>query len=903
MSTFSKVVGVWGQSPQAGFLRVENTGTVRQPLNSHQPHRQKNYIYSLPNLQKKGKVSMDVLIKKIQENIERYPDFRIINDSGEDNFFTYRTFSDYAQKVAGKLQRMGVGAKDFVTIELPRNKEYIACMYAVWLTGGAFAPLSVTYPKERIAYIRNNCQAKAVIDSDFLRDIENEEKICPNCIPNADDPSLMIYTSGSTGKPKGVLHSHRSIRDSIVRYAEYIADFPCKRVALGSPFTFVASVQGIFVPLYDCTSTYLMPYEAMRDPVLLADFIEQYQIERTFISPKMLKVFQPKGTSLKVVTTGSERVSNIYRKDFTIKVCYGQTESASAVLAFTVDRKYDNTPIGKPLGNIRTYILDENGKEAVEGELCLAGYFADGYFHLPELTAKTFIANPFNERDGFSTLLRTGDIVRQNENGDIVYLNRKDWMVKINGQRVEPGEIETVIKNTDGVFDAVIKDFKNQYGQTYLVAYYVEKQPLDSETIRKSVQNQLPDYMIPSFFVRLDKLPVNANGKLDRNALTPPEIATYKSEYVAPETDWQKILCQAYGKILGVENVGIDDDFFALGGDSIKSAMVVTECQLNILKSADILSAKTPRNIERILLNRETSQKTVVPKTHKPKIYPLTSSERGMYLEQKLDENSTVYNLNISAVISGTDTQTVKNALTAVMQTHEAFCSRYAQQDGIPVRIVTDTVPEIVVETLQSVQNARTRIDNYSTPFNLDDGIPVRPALYEISDGTVVLHMAIHHIAFDGTSAGIFYRELFNALQGKTLPCNETDLSDIYDINLSEQYQDSMHFYKTMFADGIPVNEMPIKGTRPKIHPTADRQTEFMINNTVLLDRTARKFMLSEFELLFSALAMTLGKYTASDDVVLGIPVNMRPNGAENIMMRRFMTASILRSSRSSARR
>ncbi len=828
---------------------------------------------------------MSSIIERIQKNIADYPDHEVIVDQGENNSFTYREFDLYAARVAARLKKQGVTRGDFVTIELPRNKEYIASMYAVWRVGAAFAPLSPAYPAERLEFIRNDCDAKAVINEKFLRDIENEEPFYDIVTPRPEDPSLLIYTSGSTGKPKGVLHTHAGIEDSIARYSDYAKPPMGFRAALGAPFTFVASVQGVFAPLCSCLTAYLMPYQAMRDPVLLADYIYENKINRTFISPKMLKVFKPKGDSLKVVYTGSERVSNTYSDDFEIIVSYGQTESAGAVMMFKLDRKYENTPIGKPIGDIRIHILDENGSEADEGELCLAGIFAECYLNLPEQTAKTFIDNPFADEDGYKKLLRTGDIVKKGEDGNIIYLNRRDWMVKINGQRVEPGEIEAIIKSTDGIHDAALKDFKNQYGQVYLVAYYVESSPVNADDIKAAISKKLPPYMIPAFFVRLDKLPVNANGKLDRNALIAPEAGSFKTDYIAPETDMQKVLCSAFEAVLGVENVGIDDDFFALGGDSIKCAMTAAKCGVYKISTADIFAGKTPRMIERLLIQK-ASAKSVVKKEKKARIYPLTPSERGMYLEQKLNEKSVVYNLNIAAIIKGSDIEKIKEALNAVFRAHEAFYSYYGEENGLPVRILSDKLPEIKEKTAATREEVIDIIDSYAEPFDLNTGIPVRPTLYSVADGSVILHLAIHHIAFDGGSAKTFVSELIDGLNGKEITAAEIDLSDLYSDSLEAKYESGLKYYREIFSDGVPVNEMPTKGKRPKVHPLSDRQIDFDIDNEKLkaIDNTARKFSVTEFELIFSAVSMTLGKYTSSEDVVLGIPTNMRPNGADNVI-------------------
>ena len=828
---------------------------------------------------------MSELIRRIRQNIKNDPDFTVIVDQGENNSFTYAQLDAYARKIAGKLSELGVSPRDFVTIELPRNKEYIAAMYATWLVGAAFAPLSPTYPAERLEYIRSDCHAKAVINEKFLKRLGDIAPFEGAVETEDEDPSLLIYTSGSTGKPKGVLHSHQSISDSVIRYIEYANAPKGYRAALGAPFTFVASVQGVFAPLCGVMTSYLMPYEAMRDPVLLADYIEENQINRTFISPKMLKVFKPKGDSLKTVYTGSERVSGTYSEDFDIFVMYGQTESASAVFGFKIDKPYDNTPIGQPIGNEKAYIFDDDGNLADEGELCLSGHFATGYLNLPEQTAKTFVDNPFAAQDGYPKMLKTGDIVRRSEDGNIIYLNRKDWMVKINGQRVEPGEIENVIKKTEGVHDAAIKDFKNQYGQVYLVAYYVENEPVDADDLKEAIAEKLPSYMIPAFFVKLDKLPVNANGKLDRNALQAPEAGAFKSEYTAPETDMQKALCDAFEKILSIENVGIDDDFFALGGDSIKCAMIAEECKVYHIATADIFAGKTPRMIERLLIEKATAKK-VGKKKKKVKVYPLTPSERGMYLEQKMDPDSSVYNLNIAAIIKGASLEDIKRSLNAVFAAHEAFHSFYAEESGLPVRVLTEKLPTIIEKTADSREEVIAQVDSYLTPFDLNADIPVIPTLYTVADGSIILHLAIHHIAFDGGSAGTFVKELIAGLNGKEIEADAIDLSDLYDDSLNEKYESGMQFYHKLFEDGVPVSEMPLKGKRPKVHPLSDREIVFDYDNEALkaIDNTARRYTVTEFELIFSAIAMALGKYTASEDLVLGIPTNTRPNGADNVI-------------------
>ena len=828
---------------------------------------------------------MSLLVKKICEQIKANPDFIAVVDRGENNAFTYQQLGEYAGKIAAKLLACGVNTGDFITIELPKSKESIAVMLAAWFIGAGYAPLSPDYPEERLNYIRNDCAAKAVVNEKFLRDVEQYTPL-ESCAEVADDaPALLIYTSGSTGNPKGVLHSRLSISNAVMRYNAYFHLPQGSRTAMGAPFTFVVSVHDIFLPLTEGLTGYIVPLEVMRDPVLLADFIETNQINHTFISPKMLKVFEPKGDCLKTVYTGSERVSDTYSDKFELTVMFGQSETAGATLAFKVDKKYANTPVGKPLGEVKAYVLDENNQPAEEGELCFSGIFASEYLNLPEQSAKTFVKNPFAAEDGFEHMMRSGDIVKRGEDGNIIYLNRKDWMVKINGQRVEPGEIEAVIKAVPGIHDACIKDFKNQYGQVYLAAYYVENDAVSAEDIKQAIGAKLPQYMIPAFFIKLEKLPVNANGKLDRSALEEPQAGAFKNDYIAPETDMQKSICLAFEKVLGVEHIGTEDDFFALGGDSIKCAMVASECELYKISTADIFAGKTARMIERLLIQK-ASKKPIERKAERAHIYPLTPFERGMYLEQKLNEDSTVYNLNVAVELRGTDVQTVQSALAKVFAAHEAFHSFYSEEGGLPVRVVCDKLPEVELKTAESCAQVKEIVESYAVPFNLNESIPVRPTLYAVNDGTVVLHLAIHHIAFDGGSAQTFLDELIAAIEGKDIVPPQIDLCDLYDESVNNQYESGLAFYEKLFEDGVPVNDMPLKGKRPKVHPLSDRELCFDVAGEQLsaLDYAARYYGITEFELIFSAVAMALGKYTVSEDVVLGIPTNMRPNGAEDVI-------------------
>ena len=247
-----------------------------------------------------------------------------------------------------------------------------------------------------------------------------------------------------------------------------------------------------------------------------------------------------------------------------------------------------------------------------------------------------------------------------------------------------------------------------------------------------------------------------------------------------------------------------------------------------------------------------------------------------MYLEQKLDENSSSYNLNVALFIIGAGLEKVKTELKEIFAAHEAFRSYYKEENGVPVRIVSDDIPEISEKTADSIDEVKAQIDVNNKPFDLCSGIPVRAAIYSVADGSIAVHICVHHISFDGISAKLVFEEMTDRLTGKANSAQNADLSDFDDYFSDGSRQKGMAFYKEMFADGVPQNEMPTKGKRPKIYPICDKETCFGLTEekTRELKETARSYGVSDFELIFAAIAMTLGKYTGSEDVVLGIPTN-----------------------------
>ena len=431
--------------------------------------------------------------------------------------------------------------------------------------------------------------------------------------PKPETLAYMIYTSGSTGKPKGVMLEQRNLLNLI----EYILMTrkltPDDIVAEFASFCFAASVIDLFAPLTAAAVLYIMPESIRKDAVAVGKFIKEEKITTATFPTQMGELVAElldDAPSLKFVTLGGEKFK--YYRDRTYQMIngYGPTENTVSSTEFWVDKQYDNIPIGKSQRNIRSYIVDENMKRlpvGASGELCHAGrQIARGYHNLPEKTASVFVENPFSVCEEDKRLYRTGDMVRMKGDGNIEYIGRIDSQVKIRGYRIELGEIEGALLKHDLVKNAAVIVIEKG-GNKYITAYYTGE-IIPEDELKLFLNPLIPDYMMPSFFVHLEKMPVTPGGKIDKKALPVPEVTTTASTaYVEPVTAVQIALCEIFEKALGIEKVGIEDNFFELGGSSLTASKVAVMClSKNIsIVYADIFKYPTIRELSAIVDNSE----------------------------------------------------------------------------------------------------------------------------------------------------------------------------------------------------------------------------------------------------------------------------------------------------------
>ena len=572
-----------------------------------------------------GKTFVDLF----REAVAKYPDRPAVKDGmGE---LTYKELDHMSDYVAQKLTENGFGREKVAGILCGRTKEYAVAYIGVMKAGGAYVPLDPEYPQSRIEYMLKDSEAENLLVIDRYRslvgfydqnvisldDVAAESKDFALSVeltaPKPENLAYMIYTSGSTGKPKGVMLEQRNLLNLI----EYILMTrkltPDDIVAEFASFCFDASVIDLFAPLTAGAVLYILPESIRKDAVAVGKFIKEEKITTATFPTQMGELVAElldDAPSLKFVTLGGEKFK--YYRDRTYQMIngYGPTENTVSSTEFWVDKQYDNIPIGKSQRNIRSYIVDENMKRlpvGASGELCHAGrQIARGYHNLPEKTASVFVENPFSVCDEDKRLYRTGDMVRMKGDGNIEYIGRIDSQVKIRGYRIELGEIEGALLKHDKVKNAAVIVIEKG-GNKYITAYYTGE-TIPEDELKLFLNPLIPDYMMPSFFVHLEKMPVTPGGKIDKKALPVPEVTTTASTaYVEPVTAVQIKLCEIFEKALGIVKVGIEDNFFELGGSSLTASKVAVMClSKNIsIVYADIFKYPTIRELSAIVDNSE----------------------------------------------------------------------------------------------------------------------------------------------------------------------------------------------------------------------------------------------------------------------------------------------------------
>ncbi len=727
---------------------------------------------------------------------------------------TYEQLNSQSAALASKLIDNGVVPGDFVAISLPRVKEFFVAVLAAQRAGAAYVPIDMKYPDERKLYMKEDSEAKLVIDEDFINGCDLTAK-CDLSLnkASADGIAYMIYTSGSTGKPKGVPVSHKAImacaawrfRDHDIKPGDNNLHHPS--------FSFDASTLELFYPLAAGATVHIVSDELQKDMDGLARYINDHHIVGTVMSTAIgMALLNQYDLNLGRIELGGEKYLPVKKSKSKIINGYGPTEFTVCSSYHVVDQDKDvDVPIGRPVPNSYSFICDKQGNllpQGIPGELCLAGdQIAEGYWNRPELTEKAFAPCPFMP----IRMYRTGDLALYNADGELEFLGRIDNQVKLRGFRIEMGEIENRANSFDGI-EAVAAEVKTVHGNQHLVLYYVAKCEINEADLRQFLAEELTDYMVPTAYVQLDVMPMTPNGKVNRKALPDPVIEA--GEIILPETDAEKNVFELVKQILNIDEFGVTNNLVSLGLSSLAAMRLtaIIQKEMNVsIKMGDVMKAPTVRGIVDLISAAATSDETSLKAMPAVDFYPITESQRGIYVDWEMNRDSTQYNVPqvIRLKDADVDIQRMANAVKSVIEAHPYLKSHLVQKDNDVVLQRRDDAPYEVVVTTLTEEPSIDYFQQKVRPFNLLADDLIRAEIVK-TPHNVYLITDVHHIVYDGMSGNVFFNDIFNAYNGtepSTEPITAFDYA-IYEDNLLKgtAYDQAQAFFDGMVSDASAIS-------------------------------------------------------------------------------------------------
>ena len=790
-------------------------------------------------------------------------------DEANPKGISYEQLRDLSGRVYAYLKARNIGKEDFVLVRLPRGVQPLITLIGVWRAGAALILAEENLASDRIDYIYKDCGCKLAITSKEWEEILRCKPLDGYEETDPHDAAYAVYTSGTTGNPKGVLHEYGNI-DRCIASAKYLGEEifdPGERFALAAPLNFVASIMVMSYNLYrGCSTSHILSFSTVKNPVALIKYLLLKRITLFFLTPTYARKFSGKtGPFMKKMVVGSEPANHFYLKGLTNYNMYAQSESGVITSMFVIDKEYDVCPVGKPQFDLKYRVVDDDGNDVPDGEIgefIFENPYVRGYINLPEETALAF-------RDGY---FYTSDLVQILPDGNIAICGRKNDMIKINGNRIEPAEIEAAIRSILKIDWCAVRGFVSDE-QSFICAYYIEDIPFDTDELRAQLQKRLPYYMIPAHFMKVDSIPVRPNGKMDRNALPKPEIKYIVRAYQEPTNEIETSLCTAMQTVLHMDRIGIDDDFYEMGGDSLSSMELVIESGLPGLDTSCIFRGRTPCRIAQLyaeqMQNRDPHSDEALNETAQGEEHKLTTEQLYMYANQTHTPNSTMYNVFTLLRFdpNEVDLNRLAKAIETAIQNHPALrTTLHLNEDGEPVQRYDPQASAAVTVEKISKDAFETIKDTLVEPFHIVDSPLYRCRLFETEDGAY-LFFDVHHMIFDGTSFKVFINSVMNAYMGAPL---ETDyyylaLRKREQLRLTDFYAESRQYFEDKYGD--------VKWTVcPKIDTVTSENKlgELSCEAEVLpsqLSWVEKKYMLTRNELYVAATLLAMAISTRAKDV------------------------------------
>ena len=875
--------------------------------------------------------------KKIQtlfeEQVECNPHQVALEYLGEK--YTYQNLNQRANQLARKLKGMEVQPNNIVGILTERSPEMIVGILGVLKAGGAYLPIDPDYPEERIKYMLEDSQTSLVLTTDHL--IQNlsdawmntsidtinikDESVYVGTDENLDvsntsnDLAYVIYTSGSTGKPKGVMIEHQGIGNLKIYFENQLGITKDDRIIQFASFSFDASVWEIFMALLTGATAYLVPREIINNYTKFEEFLNQNRITIATLPPTYVQQLNPDRitTLRKLITAGSATNFELIHKwspHVEYINAYGPTETTICATTWTFSEDLESqglVPIGKPVTNTHALIIDQYSNVqpiGLVGELCIAGVgLARGYLNREELTKEKFIPHPLipGER-----LYRTGDLARWCENGVLEFLGRVDEQLKIRGFRIEPGEISNQLLTHPTIEEAIVIGHQDEKDQAYLCAYLVVNKEWNANELRSYLLKSLPDYMVPTYFVELEKLPLTMNGKIDHKALPTAAKVLLSKEYVAPRNKVEENLQEIWSNILSVDNISVLDNFFDLGGHSIIAMALVSQVhrEFNVQFSlGEVFQYPTIEEMAKCLIEAERNLYITIQPVKKREFYPVSSAQKRLYISSQLDQAGISYNMPTILEVDGPlDVSKVQGAYQTLIDRHEPLRSYFQMEEEKLVQHIHEEL-ELPFQYIEVTKDTLSdKVASFIQPFDLNHGPLIRVSVLKVEDGRHVLCVDMHHIISDGISMNILMQEFIKLYKG-----------DIYLRELRIQYKDysvwqqdsaqkeklahQEQYWMEKLGGEIPVLELPTDFARSSVIDFAGDHYEFTLSTEVTnsLKKLSVEKGTTLYMTLLAAYNVLLARYTGQEDIIIGSAIAGRPHTDLEDMVGLFVNTLALR--------
>ncbi len=888
-----------------------------------------------------------------KDQADKHP--QAIAVSFKDRSLTYGDLDKAANRLANFLRHRGVEREMLVGICLERSIETVVASLAVLKAGAAYLPIDPDYPQERIDYMVSDSAIRLLITQKKLTRLFKQtalEQIVLDELQSElagqaagvpvhhtvpENLAYVIYTSGSTGRPKGVLLNHLGAANLFFNMGKDFLLKPGKSFLQLASFSFDAATGEIFSALLNGATLQMVSKETLLSTEKLVSFLNEKRVSAATLPPSLLSLLpEEKIAAFETIASVGDACSRDLAERWKNRVRfingYGPTEGTIGAIWGLVGDETESlhsVPIGRPIRNVKIYILDKfihPVPVGVPGEIHIGGPgVARGYLNRTDLTAEKFIPDPFSGQPD-ARMYKTGDLARWLPDGRIEFLGRVDFQVKIRGFRIELGEIEAEIAQLDSIKDVVVLVRGEQAGEKSIVAYLIadDDRQIDITAVRSQLKENLPDYMIPSAFVVLNAFPLLPNGKINRKALPAPDQADRVSDgYMAPRTPEEELLSTIWADILKLDRVGVESNFFDLGGHSLMATQVISRIRDAFAVDIDLKTLfETPtiahiaREIDRLKKGRTGLEAPPMERVNRNQDLPLSFAQQRLWFLDQLEPNSPAYNIPSALRLLGQlDVSLFEKSIRQLIKRHETLRTTFDDRGGKPVQVIHEQLDfhleqidfSPLAEEDREHELMRQVKKDALLPFNLAKGPLFRARLIKMTDKEHVILFNMHHIISDGWSIGVMINEIalfYRALaEGKSLQADELDIQ-YADFAYWQQHwlqgevlQKHIDYWKKQLAGAPSMLALPTDRPRPPVQTFNGTTENFQLDEyfSRALQRISKEQGVTLFMILLAAFQTLLHRYSGQETILVGSPIANRTNSKLEKLIGFFVNTLVLK--------